>query len=111
MNIVVGYFMTIVSSQNLKIEIFFSPTQYTPMAHFLHPVVTNYFKGWGLSAKLGKHSAILGKLGTALQAYTLDPCNKFPPNQINQTPALWQKKIEVDLIVLKLMSHVVAGGD
>ena len=23
-------------------------------------------KGWGLSAKLGKHSAIWGKLGTAL---------------------------------------------
>ena len=63
-----------------KIEIFFSPTQYTPMAHFLHPVVTNYFKGWGLSAKLGKHSAILGKLGTALQAYTLNPCTKFRPN-------------------------------
>ena len=40
-----------------------------------------YFcKGWGLSAKLGKHSAIWGKLGTALQAYTLNPCTKFPPN-------------------------------
>ena len=25
-------------------------------------------KGWGQSAKLGKHSAIWGKLGTALQA-------------------------------------------
>ena len=37
-------------------------------------------KGWGLSAKLGKHSAIWGKLGTALQAYTLKPCTKFPPN-------------------------------
>ena len=37
-------------------------------------------KGWGLSAKLGKHSAIWGKLGTALQAYTLSPCTKFPPN-------------------------------
>ena len=37
-------------------------------------------KGWGLSAKLGKHSAIWGKLGTALQAYTLNPCTKFPPN-------------------------------
>ena len=34
----------------------------------------------GLSAKLGKHSAIWGKLGTALQAYTLNPCTKFPPN-------------------------------
>ena len=34
----------------------------------------------GLSAKLGKHSAIWGKLGAALQAYTLNPCNKFPPN-------------------------------
>ena len=38
------------------------------------------WKGWGLSAKLGKHSAIWGKLGTALQAYTLNPCTKFPPN-------------------------------
>ena len=37
-------------------------------------------KGWGLSAKLGKHSAIWGKLGTALQEYTLNPCTKFPPN-------------------------------
>ena len=37
-------------------------------------------KGWGLSAKLGKHSAIWGKLGTALQAYALNPCTKFPPN-------------------------------
>ena len=37
-------------------------------------------KGWGLSAKLGKHGAIWGKLGTALQAYTLNPCTKFPPN-------------------------------
>ena len=40
----------------------------------------NSLKGWGLSAKLGKHSAIWGKLGTALQAYTLNPCTKFPPN-------------------------------
>ena len=38
------------------------------------------FKGWGLSAKLGIHSAIGGKLGTALQAFTLNPCTKFPPN-------------------------------
>ena len=37
-------------------------------------------KGWGQSAKLGPHSAIWGKLGTALQAYTLNPCAKFPPN-------------------------------
>ena len=37
-------------------------------------------KGWGLSAKLGKHCAIWGKLGTALQTYTLTPCTKFPPN-------------------------------
>ena len=37
-------------------------------------------KGWGLSAKLGNHSAIWGKLGTALQAYALNPCTKFPPN-------------------------------
>ena len=37
-------------------------------------------KGWGLSARLGKHSATWGKFGTALQAYTLNPCAKFPPN-------------------------------
>ena len=37
-------------------------------------------KGWDLSAKLGKHGAIWGKLGTALQAYALNPCTKFPPN-------------------------------
>ena len=37
-------------------------------------------KGLGLSAKLGKHSAFWGKFGTALQAYTLNPCTKFPPN-------------------------------
>ena len=44
-----------------------------------------YFcKGWGLSAKLGKHSAIWGKLGTALQAYTLNPCAKFTPNPISR---------------------------
>ena len=39
-----------------------------------------HYQGWGLSAKLGKHSAIWGKLGTALQAYALNPCTKFPPN-------------------------------
>ena len=38
------------------------------------------WKGWGQSAKLGTHSAIWGKLGTALQAYTLNPSAKFPPN-------------------------------
>ena len=43
-------------------------------------VKRNILKGWSLSAKLGKHSAIWGKLGTALQAYTLNPCTKFPPN-------------------------------
>ena len=37
-------------------------------------------KGWGLSVKLGKHSAIWGKLGTAPQAYALSPCTKFLPN-------------------------------
>ena len=37
-------------------------------------------KGWGQSAKLGTHSAICSKLGTALQAYALNPCTKFPPN-------------------------------
>ena len=41
---------------------------------------TIYTKGWGQSAKLGTHSAICSKLGTALQAYTLNPCTKFPPN-------------------------------
>ena len=44
---------------------------------------SSYLKGWGLSAKLGKHGwamAIWGKLGTALQAYTLNPCTKFHPN-------------------------------
>ena len=37
-------------------------------------------KGRGQSAKLGTHSAICSKLGTALQAYALNPCTKFPPN-------------------------------
>ena len=37
-------------------------------------------KGWGQNAKLGPHSVIWGKLGTALQAYALNPCTKFPPN-------------------------------
>ena len=41
---------------------------------------TTFHKGWGLSVKLGKHSAIWGKLGIALQAYALNPCTKFPPN-------------------------------
>ena len=41
---------------------------------------TYCFKGWGQNAKLGPHSAIWGKLGTALQAYALNPCTKFPPN-------------------------------
>ena len=39
-----------------------------------------WHKGWGQNAKLGPHSAIWGKLGTALQAYALNPCTKFPPN-------------------------------
>ena len=39
-----------------------------------------FHKGWGQSVKLGPHSAIWGILGTALQAYTLNPCTKFPPN-------------------------------
>ena len=39
-----------------------------------------FSKGWGQSVKLGPHSAIWGKLGTALQAYALNPCTKFPPN-------------------------------
>ena len=37
-------------------------------------------KGWGQSAKLGKHSGICSKLGTALQAYTMNPCTKFAAN-------------------------------
>ena len=37
-------------------------------------------KGWGQNVKLGPHGAIWGKLGTALQAYALNPCTKFPPN-------------------------------
>ena len=44
------------------------------------PPCLGNWKGWGLSAKLGKHSAIWGKLGKALQAYALNPCSKFPPN-------------------------------
>ena len=39
-----------------------------------------FYKGWGQNAKLGPHSAIWGKLGTALQAYALNPCTKFHPN-------------------------------
>ena len=34
-------------------------------------------KGWGLSAKLKKHSRIWGKFGTAIQGYILNPCTKF----------------------------------
>ena len=37
-------------------------------------------KGWVQNAKLGPHSAIWEKIGTALQAYALNPCTKFPPN-------------------------------
>ena len=84
---------------------------FLPNVTFLAAIHEIFSQGLGSDCVSKAQSAILGKLGTALQAYTLDPCNKFPPNQINQTPALWQKKIEVDLIVLKLMSHVVAGGD
>ena len=40
----------------------------------------SYGKGWGQNAKLGPHSAIWEKLGTALQAYALNPCTKFTPN-------------------------------
>ena len=35
--------------------------------------ISFFKKGWGQSAKLGTHSAICSKLGTALQAYTLNP--------------------------------------
>ena len=41
----------------------------------------NCNKGWGQSAKLGTHSAICSKLGTALQAYALNPCTKFPTSR------------------------------
>ena len=41
---------------------------------------SGFHKGWGQNAKLGPHSAIWGKLGTALQASALNPCTKFPPN-------------------------------
>ena len=47
---------------------------------FNHTMLILDLKGWGLSAKLVKHSAIWGKLGTALQAYALNPCTKFSPN-------------------------------
>ena len=47
-------------------------------------------KGWGLSAKLGKHSAIWGKLGTALHAYTLNPCTKFPTNPTSRKVNTWE---------------------
>ena len=49
-----------------------------PGTFIVHPVMRQ--KGWGQNAKLGPHSAIWGKLGTALQAYALNPCTKFPPN-------------------------------
>ena len=38
-----------------------------------------FSKGWGLSVKLGKHSAIWGKLGTALQTYTMNPLYQVSP--------------------------------
>ena len=47
---------------------------------FTQTFLQNFLKGWGQNAKLGPHSAIWGKLGTALQAYALNPCTKFPPN-------------------------------
>ena len=50
------------------------------LSRFLYLNLAICDKGWGLSAKLGKHCAIWGKLGTALQAYALNPCTKFPPN-------------------------------
>ena len=67
------------------------PLDFVQMRVHLNGVLSTYIecakksygpkpKGWGLSAKLGNHSAIWGKLGTALQAYTLNPCTKFPPN-------------------------------
>ena len=52
-----------------------------PRVEFISQDYSSQFtKGWGQSAKLGKHSGICSKLGTALQAYALNPCTKFPPN-------------------------------
>ena len=52
------------------------------ICHQMHTLenTSSISKGWGQNAKLGPHSAISGKLGTALQAYALNPCTKFPPN-------------------------------
>ena len=60
------------------------PTLSKPSANGLTSIffsaIREIDKGWGQNAKLGPHSAIWGKLGTALQAYALNPCAKFPPN-------------------------------
>ena len=40
----------------------------------------HFMKGLGSDCISRAHSAIWGKLGTALQAYTLDPYTKFTPN-------------------------------
>ena len=40
------------------------------MSFFIPTEIKSFYgKGWGQNAKLGPHSAIWGKLGTALQAY------------------------------------------
>ena len=54
--------------------------KYAPCGNLEGRDLLTKYKGWGQSAKLGTHSAICSKLGTALQAYTLNPCTKFPPN-------------------------------
>ena len=41
-------------------------------------------KGLGPDCISRAYSAIWGKLGTALQAYTLSPCTKFPQNHTSR---------------------------
>ena len=62
----------------LGMPLFTNPAVFLTL--FKTPLTPPSLKGWGLSAKLGNHSAIWGKLGTALQAYTLNPCTKFAAN-------------------------------
>ena len=40
----------------------------------------SYAEGLGSECEARETSAIWGKLGTALHAYALNPCTKFPPN-------------------------------
>ena len=55
--------------------------------------IRNNLKGWGQSAKLGTHNAICSKLDTALQAYALNPCTKFPPNPTSNVNRVVSGKI------------------